>query len=149
MSSSSICKRILCIDCSVLTVRASFIFTLQEFAEELISLVDAMERIYSFERRRLLQGSALSRLGTSIARQVALIQLWFKGVDQDEPRTAGLTRTLSEYISFMDQLTMLNSSGFRLHRTATQIWSFFLSPSTTPCTRYRADAFEVAADSVG
>ncbi|KAF6761178.1 hypothetical protein DFP72DRAFT_880344 [Ephemerocybe angulata] len=40
-----------------------FIFTLQEFAEELISLVDAMERIYSYERRRLLQAIlALVRL---------------------------------------------------------------------------------------
>lgn len=31
----------------------SFIFTLEEFATELTSLVDAMERIYNYERNRL------------------------------------------------------------------------------------------------
>jgi len=40
----------------------SFIFTLQEFAKELISLVDAIERIYYYERRILLRGAWWSRL---------------------------------------------------------------------------------------
>ena len=73
----------------------SFIFTLQEFAEELLSLVDAMERIYNYERRRLLQGSLWSRLYTSVSRKVALVRLWFAKSGDHQPRTAGLTRSLS------------------------------------------------------
>ncbi|KAF9049707.1 Fusaric acid resistance protein-like-domain-containing protein [Panaeolus papilionaceus] len=39
-----------------------FIFTLQEFARELASLVDAIERVYNYEQHRLLKGRWLSRL---------------------------------------------------------------------------------------
>lgn len=70
----------------------SFIFTLQEFAEELISLVDAMERIYSYERSRILRASMWKRMYTSVVRQVALVRLWFTKSDQHQPRTAGLAR---------------------------------------------------------
>ncbi|KAJ2918023.1 hypothetical protein MD484_g2384, partial [Candolleomyces efflorescens] len=73
-----------------------FIFTLQEFAEELISLVDAMERIYGYERRRILQRSFWSRVSSSISRRIALARLWFKKDSGDnQPRTAGLSRSLS------------------------------------------------------
>ncbi|RXW25613.1 hypothetical protein EST38_g244 [Candolleomyces aberdarensis] len=74
-----------------------FIFTLQEFAEELISLVDAMERIYAYERRRMLQRSFWSRVSSSVARRIALVRLWFfKSESGDsQPRTAGLSRNLS------------------------------------------------------
>jgi len=74
----------------------SFIFTLQEFAEELISLVDAMERIYNYERQRLLQGSAWRRLYTSIVRRFAFLTMWVKGVSPDTlpPRPATLSRSL-------------------------------------------------------
>ena len=44
----------------------SFIFTLQEFAKELISLVDAIERIYCYERQLLLRDSLWIRLFTRI-----------------------------------------------------------------------------------
>ncbi len=40
----------------------SFIFTLQEFAKELNSLVDAIERIYYYEQRILLRGAWWYRL---------------------------------------------------------------------------------------
>ncbi|KAJ2931494.1 hypothetical protein H1R20_g5603, partial [Candolleomyces eurysporus] len=73
-----------------------FIFTLQEFAEELISLVDAMERIYAYERRRILQRSFWSRVSSSVARRIALVRLWFKSESGDsQPRTAGISRSLS------------------------------------------------------
>lgn len=74
-----------------------FIFTLQEFAEELISLVDAMERIYSYERRRLLQGSIWNRMYASVVSKLALVRLWFKRSDDIQPRTGGLAR-ISSYI---------------------------------------------------
>ena len=46
----------------------SFIFTLQEFAKEIISLVDAIERIYCYERQILLRDSWWIRLFTRIKR---------------------------------------------------------------------------------
>jgi hypothetical protein len=44
----------------------SFIFTLQEFAKELISLVDIIERIYCYERQILFRDSWWIRLFTRI-----------------------------------------------------------------------------------
>ncbi|KAF4597849.1 hypothetical protein EYR38_006240 [Pleurotus pulmonarius] len=43
-----------------------FIFTLQEFARELVSLVDAMERIYSLEQERVHRGPWWKRILTGI-----------------------------------------------------------------------------------
>lgn len=45
-----------------------FIFTLQEFAKELISLVDAIERIYCYEQHILLRNSWWIRFFTRIKR---------------------------------------------------------------------------------
>ena len=52
----------------MLTSFYSFIFTLQEFAKELISLVDAVERIYCYERQILLRHSWWIRFFTRIKR---------------------------------------------------------------------------------
>ncbi|KDQ27334.1 hypothetical protein PLEOSDRAFT_1064671 [Pleurotus ostreatus PC15] len=43
-----------------------FIFTLQEFARELVSLVDAMERIYSLEQERVHRGPWWKRIFSGI-----------------------------------------------------------------------------------
>ena len=42
--------------------RYSFIFTLQEFAQELVSLVDAMSRIYNIEREQAARGNWVRRV---------------------------------------------------------------------------------------
>ncbi|KAF8798745.1 hypothetical protein BYT27DRAFT_7122602 [Phlegmacium glaucopus] len=50
-----------------------FIFTLQEFAKELISLVDAIERIYCYEQQMLLRKSWWMRFFTRIRRGFATV----------------------------------------------------------------------------
>ncbi|TFK20952.1 hypothetical protein FA15DRAFT_672991 [Coprinopsis marcescibilis] len=72
-----------------------FIFTLQEFAGEVILLADAMERIYNFERRRMMQDSFFRRLGYSIVRRFTLIRLWLK---RPTGQVQGLHRSLSYMI---------------------------------------------------
>src|SRR5271154_5468468 len=67
MSFSSTCKKTRNTQYK-LTYVYSFIFTLQEFAKELISLVDAVERIYCYERQILLRYSWWIRLVTRIKR---------------------------------------------------------------------------------
>lgn len=56
-----------------LTSFYSFIFTLQEFAKELISLVDAIERIYCYERKLLLRDWWWMRFFTRVKRGFAVM----------------------------------------------------------------------------
>ncbi|KAG2015556.1 hypothetical protein CC2G_008817 [Coprinopsis cinerea AmutBmut pab1-1] len=72
-----------------------FIFTLQEFARELVGLIDAMERIYTFERRRLMQGGFLRRLYSLVIRRTMLFRMWLK---RPNTQVSGLRRSLSYMI---------------------------------------------------
>lgn len=74
-----------------------FIFTLQEFARELVSLVDAMERIYTFEQARLVQRSFWWKVFVRIGQTLRNIRHWGKSGKSSQGRS-GLRRTLSVYI---------------------------------------------------
>ena len=71
----------------------SFIFTLQEFARELVSLVDAMERIYTFEQARLVQRSFWWKTFVRIGQTLHGIRRWGKSGKSSQGRS-GLRRTL-------------------------------------------------------
>lgn len=60
------CSARVCMHIADLALLSSFIFTLQEFARELVSLVDAMERIYSLEQERVHRGPWWKRIFTGI-----------------------------------------------------------------------------------
>ena len=66
--------------------RASFIFTLQEFSRELVSLVDAMERIYSLEQHRLNWRSWWTRMTGAIGEKRQSLKQWWRS---ERPQTAG------------------------------------------------------------
>ncbi|KAI0047932.1 hypothetical protein FA95DRAFT_1558591 [Auriscalpium vulgare] len=69
-----------------------FIFTLQEFAEELVSLVDAMSRIYAIERENAKQGWWFKRTPLSLFGC-----LRSRSKSSTRPRKS-LQRTLSSYL---------------------------------------------------
>lgn len=71
----------------------SFIFTLQEFARELLSLVDAMERIYTFEQARLVQRSFWRKAFVRIAHTLHGIRHWGKS-GKSSQGGSGLRRSL-------------------------------------------------------
>ena len=58
--------------------RYSFIFTLQEFAQELVSLVDAMSRIYNIEREQAARGNWVCRVivDSYNSNQIAARRYW-------------------------------------------------------------------------
>lgn len=60
------CSTLVCPHTADLVSLPSFIFTLQEFARELVSLVDAMERIYSLEQERVHRGPWWKRIFSGI-----------------------------------------------------------------------------------
>ncbi|GLB37109.1 putative aluminium activated malate transporter [Lyophyllum shimeji] len=78
-----------------------FIFTLQEYAREMVSLIDAMGRIYRYEHDRAHRGQWWKRLYQGPARFFA--RLTFRRSPDRAPGTPkrrhrGLKRTLSAYI---------------------------------------------------
>ncbi|KAK7448857.1 hypothetical protein VKT23_013587 [Stygiomarasmius scandens] len=78
-----------------------FIFTLQEFAEELVLLVDAMERIYAIEHQRLTWWGWWSKLWAATKRKAAgLWSSWRvkRYTNTGRPRKGGLRRKLSNYV---------------------------------------------------
>ncbi|THU95504.1 hypothetical protein K435DRAFT_723585 [Dendrothele bispora CBS 962.96] len=80
-----------------------FIFTLQEFAEELVLLVDAMERIYAIEQQRLTWRRWWSKLWDATRRKTyGLWSAWRvkKYTGNGRPsRKGGLRRKLSNYVT--------------------------------------------------
>ncbi|KAF5337644.1 hypothetical protein D9758_013030 [Tetrapyrgos nigripes] len=77
-----------------------FIFTLQEFAQELILLVDAMERIYAIERQSLTWSRWWAKLWA--ATKMKFVGMWsaFRAerYRKNGRRTGGLRRRLSKYV---------------------------------------------------
>jgi hypothetical protein len=57
-----------------LILEPSFIFTLQEFARELVSLIDAMGRIYFIEQERAHRGSFWQRAIGKISKIYAILK---------------------------------------------------------------------------
>ncbi|KAL0956925.1 hypothetical protein HGRIS_003029 [Hohenbuehelia grisea] len=82
-----------------------FIFTLQEFSRELVSLVDAMERIYSLEQERVNRGPWWQRWFTSF------VSLLKKPFSSSRPQPArqktglGLRRSLAHMIPQIRRVT--------------------------------------------
>jgi hypothetical protein len=60
----------------LLTRLFSFIFTLQEFARELVSLIDAMERVYSIEQERLSRVGWLKQFFLNGTRNLKFCGFW-------------------------------------------------------------------------
>jgi hypothetical protein len=78
-------------------VEYSFIFTLQEFARELASLVDAMGRIYTIEQERVNRGAWWMRTCRGVGDRLRYFKAWWVsakaegGVNRKKP---GLKRSL-------------------------------------------------------
>ncbi|KAF9258847.1 hypothetical protein L218DRAFT_974799 [Marasmius fiardii PR-910] len=81
-----------------------FIFTLQEFSRELVSLVDAMERIYNFEQQRMTWARWWKRFSAFCAGCVGSIKWLWRKDHEIHPKSnnaasrVGLTRRISQYI---------------------------------------------------
>jgi hypothetical protein len=60
-----------------LIVVCSFIFTLQEFARELGSLVDAMERIYRLEQERVNRRAWWTRISRGFGERMGYLRAWW------------------------------------------------------------------------
>ncbi|KAI0319004.1 Fusaric acid resistance protein-like-domain-containing protein [Amylostereum chailletii] len=78
-----------------------FIFTLQEFASELVSLIDAMSRIYAAERRRAKEGPWFKRIPSEIFTYCRRARVTPRDRNS-QPSKAGrpsFRRTVSEYLN--------------------------------------------------
>ncbi|KAJ8508004.1 hypothetical protein ONZ45_g9692 [Pleurotus djamor] len=75
-----------------------FIFTLQEFARELVSLVDAMERIYSLEQERVHRGTWFTRIFSALWTSIKQPFLKNKHYRRLPAESPGLRRTISNIL---------------------------------------------------
>ncbi|KAF8893583.1 hypothetical protein BD779DRAFT_1507033 [Infundibulicybe gibba] len=76
-----------------------FIFTLQEFSRELVSLVDAMGRIYHFEQQMINRGPWWKRLMKAVVNLTCRIP-WRKSGSRNQTRKRpGLKRSLSAFMT--------------------------------------------------
>ncbi|KAF8906326.1 Fusaric acid resistance protein-like-domain-containing protein [Mucidula mucida] len=74
-----------------------FIFTLQEFATELTSLVDAIERIYNYEKNRVSWKVWFKRSGIRARERWHRLMGWMKK-PKDKTGRPGLKRKISSFI---------------------------------------------------
>lgn len=110
----------------------SFIFTLQEFAKEMVLLVDAFERLYAAEREQAAGRNWLKRL----------LRVF---TPQRSPRNTRTEGNLRKRICvFGDALTLhgldtdsLNS--YILHSRASPSQADILPQNYTPCSQHGAD----------
>lgn len=78
-----------------------FIFTLQEFSMEMISLIDAIGRIYNYEQARVNQEAWWRRLLGAIRRGVHRCMMWCRfrsSTSTTSKKHPSLKRSLSAYI---------------------------------------------------
>lgn len=75
-----------------------FIFTLQEFATELSNLVDAMERIYNFERNRLSWWGLIKHAAGALKEKWTGVSRWAKRRRTTIARPKMMSRPFSSYV---------------------------------------------------
>lgn len=124
----------------VITRPFSFIFTLQEFCQELVSLVDAMERIYLCEQLRLHRRSWIFQAITSVVKIPHQWYLeWRNGSEKSAHRPSRLKRRICE--SFHSEMSYhaKNASISCLSHTRASCSSSEFSQNKTPCTKHGSD----------